>query len=256
MAASRRSSGVRWSPSSAGWSGRDLGAVELALGWGVDEEQLGWLACAGEGGVGPVAGEVVGVSHDAGPLDGAALDGVRGQGVGVLEVLGHVGGVEGALRAGVGAHEDVLLGRVDGDHGAARAVVDGAQTVVATRDDTVTHGELVPGDVDALAQPTVAAQLGADQRVEALAAIVVACDQDGLAPRACGLALAPRGDRRMLARAGALRVVSDDVQPPGAVLLGDVVGGVAAADMGQQLALARVALAHDVAQLVASPGAG
>ena len=196
------------------------------------------------------------MSDDAGPLDGAALDGVRGQGVGVLEVLGHVGGVEGALRAGVGAHEDVLLGRVDGDDGAAGAVVDGAQTVVAARDDAVTHGELVPGDVDALAQPTVAAQLGADQRVEALAAIVVACDQDGLAPRARGLALAPRGDRRTLARAGTLRVVSDDVQTPGAVLLGDVVGGVAAADVGQQLALARVALAHDLAQLVGAQAPG
>ena len=110
--------------------------------------------------------------------------------------------------------------------------------------------------MDALPQPTVAAQLGADERVEALAAIVVACDEDGLTPRARGLALAPRGDRRMLARAGTLRVVSDDVQTPGAVLLGDVAGGVAAADVGEELALARVALAHDLAQLVASPGAG
>ena len=126
-----------------GLVGRDVGAVELAFGWGVDEEQLGGLSGAGEGGVGPVAGEVVGVPHDAGPLHGAALDGVRGQGVGVLEVFGHVGGVEGALGAGVGAHEDVLLGRVDGDDGAAGAVVDAAQAVVATRDDPVAHGELL-----------------------------------------------------------------------------------------------------------------
>ena len=140
--------------------------------------------------------------------------------------------------------------------GAARAVVDGAQMVVATRDDAVTDGELLPGDVDALAQPTVAAQLGAGEGVEALAALVVACDEDGLPPRASGLAFAPRGDRRTLARAGALRVVSDDVQPPGAVLLGDVVGGVAAADLAQQLALARVALAHDLAQLMGAQAPG
>ena len=113
---------------------RDLSAVEFALGWGVDEEQLRWLSCTREGGVGPVAGEVVGMAHDAGPLHGAALDRVRRQGVGVLEVLGHVDGVETALRAGVGAHEDVLLGRVDGDHGAARAVVDTTPMVVATRE--------------------------------------------------------------------------------------------------------------------------
>ena len=120
-------------------------------------------------------------------------------------MLGHVGGVEAALGAGVGAHEDVLLGRVDGDDRAAHAVVDRALAVVATRDDAVTHGELVAGDVDALAQPAVALQLGADERVEALAALVVTHDQDGLPPRARGLALAPRGDRGVLARAGALR---------------------------------------------------
>ena len=94
-----------------------------------------------------------------------------GQGVGVLEVLGRRRRRRGAAGAGVGAHEDVLLGRVDGDDRAAHAVVDRAQPVVATRDDAVTDGELVAGDVDALAQPAVALQLGADQRVEALAAV-------------------------------------------------------------------------------------
>ena len=127
---------------SAGLAGGDLGAVELALGRGVDEEQLGGFSRAREGGVGPVAGEVLGVTDDARPLHGAALDGVRGQRVGVLEMLGHIGGVEAALGAGVGAHEHVLLGRVDGDHRAAHAVVDRPLAVVATRDDPITHGEL------------------------------------------------------------------------------------------------------------------
>ena len=174
----------------------------------------------------------------------------------MLEVFGHVGGVEAALGAGVGAHEDLLLVRVDGDNGAAGAVVDTTPMVVATRDDPVPHGELLAGDVDALPQPTVAAQLGADERVEALAAIVVAGDEDGLTPRARGLALAPRGDRRMLARSGTLRVVGDDVKTPGAVLLGEVAGGVAAADVGEELALARVALAHDLAKLVRAQAPG
>jgi hypothetical protein len=239
-----------------GLVGRDVGALEFAFGWGVDEEQLGRLPCAGEGGVGPVAGEVIGVPHDAGPLHGAALDGVRGQRVGVLEMLAHVGGVEAALGAGVGAHEDVLLGRVDGDDGPARAVVDRSHTVVAAGDDPVPHGELLAGDVDALPQPAVALQFGTDEGVEALAALVVACDEDGLAPPASCLALAPRGDRRTLARAGTLRVLSDDAKTPGAVLLGDVVGGVAAVDVGEELALARVALAHDVAQLVGAQAPG
>jgi Phage integrase family len=71
-------------------AGCDLVAVELVLGRGVDDEDLGGVACAGQGGVGPVAGEVVGVPDDAGPIDGPALDRVRGEGVGVLEVLGDV----------------------------------------------------------------------------------------------------------------------------------------------------------------------
>ena len=104
--------------------------------------------------------------------------------------------------------------------------------------------------MDALAQPAVALELGADERVEALAALVVTHDQHRLPPRACGLALAPRGDRCVLAGACALRVAGVDVQLAAGGLLGDVVGGVAAADLGQQLALARIALAHHLAQLV------
>jgi hypothetical protein len=50
---------------------RDLGAVELSLGRCVDQEDLGGVAGAGKCGVGPVAGEVVGVADDAGPLHGA-----------------------------------------------------------------------------------------------------------------------------------------------------------------------------------------
>ena len=96
-------------------------------------------------------------------------------------------------------------------HRAAHAVVDPALAVVATRDDPITHGELAAADVDALAQPSVAFQLGADERVETLAALVVTHDQDGLPPRACGLALAPRGDRGVLAGAGARRVAGVDV---------------------------------------------
>ena len=105
----------------------------------------------------------------------------------------------------------VLLGRVDGDHRAAHAVVDRPLAIVATRDDPITHGELAAADVDALAQPAVALELGADERVEALAALVVTHDQHGLPPRACGLALAPRGDRGVLAGACALRVAGVDV---------------------------------------------
>ena len=147
----------------AGLAGGDLGAVELALGRGVDDEQLGWFARARERGVGPVAGEVLGAADHARPLDRASLDGVRGQRVGVLEVLGHVRSIEAALGAGVGAHDNVLLGRVDGDHRAAHAVVDRPLAVVATRDDPITDRELAAGDLDALAEPAVARQLGANR---------------------------------------------------------------------------------------------
>jgi hypothetical protein len=126
-------------------------------------------------------------------------------------MLGHVGSIEPALGAGVGAHEPVLLGRVDGNHRATHAVIDRALAIVATRDDAVAHGELAPGDVDALAQPAVALQLGADERVEAFTAVVVTHDQHRLPPRALSLALAPRGDRHALTRACALHVAFDDL---------------------------------------------
>jgi hypothetical protein len=126
-------------------------------------------------------------------------------------MLGHVRSVEPALGAAVGTHEHLLLGRVDGDHGAAGAVVDRPLAIVATRDDPITHGELVATDMDALAEPTVALELGADERVEALAALVVAHDQDSVPPRARGLALAPRRDRCVLTGACALDVAFDDL---------------------------------------------
>ena len=111
---------------------------------------------------------------------GSSLDGVRGQRVGVLQMLGHIRSVEAALGAGVGAHEHVLLGGVDGDHRAAHAVVDRPLAIVATRDDSITHREVAATDVDALAQPAVALKLGADERVETLTALVVTHDEDGL----------------------------------------------------------------------------
>ena len=150
---------------SVGLAGGDLNAVELAFGLSVEEEQFGWFSRARERGVGPVAREVLRATDDARPLHGGALDGVRGQHVGVLEMLGHVGSVEAALGAGVGAHEQVVLGRVDGDHRAAHAVVDRPLAIVATRDDPIAHGELVAPDVDAVAQASVALQLGADERI-------------------------------------------------------------------------------------------
>ena len=51
-----------------------------------------------------------------------------------------------------------------------------------------------------LAEPAVALQLGTDERVEAPAALVVTHDQDGLPPRAGGLARPPRRDRGALPR--------------------------------------------------------
>jgi hypothetical protein len=141
---------------SAGLAGGDLVSVDLPFGRGVDDEQLGGFSRARERGVGPVAREVLRATDDARPLHGSALDGVRGQHVGVLQMLGHVRSIEPALGASVGAHEHVLLGRVDGDHRAAHAVIDRPLSVVAARDDAVTDGELVATDVDALAEPAVA----------------------------------------------------------------------------------------------------
>jgi hypothetical protein len=190
------------------------------------------------------------MADNARPLDGAALDRVGRERVAVLEVLGDVGGVQRTLGACIASNDHLLLSGVHGDHGSAHAVLDRAQAVVATRDDPVTDGELVSGNVDAVAEPTVVGELRAHERVEPREPRVVARDQDRLAPLVCGLALAPGRDRRSLARARDLRVAGVDVELPAACLVVDVVGGVAAPDAGQQLALARVALARDRAELV------
>ena len=126
-------------------------------------------------------------------------------------MLGDIRSIESALGAAVGAHKDVLLGRVDGDHRAARAVIDGPLAIVATRDDPITDRELAATDVDALAQPTVALELGADECVEALASLVVTHDQHSLPPPAFPLARPPRGNRRALTHACALDVAFEDL---------------------------------------------
>ena len=126
-------------------------------------------------------------------------------------MLGDIRSIEAAVGAGVGAHDQVLLGRVDGDHRAAHAVIDRPLPVVATCDDPVAHGELAATDVDALAQPSVAVELGADERVETLAASVVTDDQHRLPPGARVLALAPDGYSGVLATVLALRVAEADV---------------------------------------------
>jgi hypothetical protein len=95
----------------------------------------------------------------------------------------------------------------------------------------------------------LALELGARERVEAHAAGVVASDEDGLSAGARGLAAAPDGNGRPLGRMRGLTVPAQDVQLAACCLLDEVVVGVAAVDMREEGALARVALAHDLAQL-------
>ena len=190
---------------SAGLAGGDLSAVELALGLGVDEEQLSWFSRARERGVGPVAGEVLGAPDHARPLDGGALDGVRGQHVGVLEVLGHVR----RHRGGVGRHRRCARarpsrsGRRRSPCRACRCRPPARGRCDARRPD---HPPRTRSHAMWMLSPSrpSRSQLGADERVEALAALVVTHDQHRLPPRACGLALAPRGDRCALTGACAL----------------------------------------------------
>ena len=113
------------------------------------------------------------------------------------------------------------------DHGAAHPVIDGALTVVAAGDDAVADGELLACDVDALAQATIAQQLGTRERVQSRAPSVVARDQDRLAPWTRGLVFTPGRDRGALSRACGLDVAGADVHMAAAGLLGDVVAGVA-----------------------------
>ena len=115
-------------------------------------------------------------------------------------------------RRRVGPDEKLVLGRVDGDDRAAHAVVDLTQPVVVASDDAVADGELLAGDEDALAQPPLALELGARQRVETRAAGVVARDEDRLSARARSFTVAPRGDGRVLGRKRGLMVPAEDVQ--------------------------------------------
>ena len=126
-----------------------VGGVFVALllvVWALaDEVDGGVLARAGEGGVGPFAGEVCGAADDGGPGEGGALGAVSGQRVGVLEVSGRVVGVDRPRLAGVGLEDDRPV-VMDCSDGGERAVIEVVPAVVAARDDAVTGGVFAAGD--------------------------------------------------------------------------------------------------------------
>lgn len=89
-----------------GWRGPYFGSLGVAGVSRADDMKVGGAPGAGECGVGPFASELFGAADDDGGFGGCALAGVAGDGVGVLEMRGGVGGVEQAAGAVVEAHLD------------------------------------------------------------------------------------------------------------------------------------------------------
>ena len=89
-----------------------------------DDVETRLKAGAGEGGVGPFAREFGGSPDDDRRGDGRALRAVAGEGVGVLEMLGGVAGVQDALVAGIGGEAEGAGVVVDLGDGGQGAVVD------------------------------------------------------------------------------------------------------------------------------------
>jgi hypothetical protein len=104
------------------------------------------VARAAEGGVGPLARELGGATDDGGPVHRRALGAVAGECVRELQVVGDVGGIEGAKLAAVRLDCEAETDEVDCDDGAERAVVDVANSVIASRDDTVAGPKLAIAD--------------------------------------------------------------------------------------------------------------
>ena len=92
---------------------RVVGAGAVGAAGGGDQLDAGGSAGAREGGVGSLAGELLGAADDDGGFDGRALAGVAGDGVGVLQVAGHVVRLQGPLGV-VGDAQDDLVVRCDG----------------------------------------------------------------------------------------------------------------------------------------------
>jgi hypothetical protein len=179
--------------------GRDLAAVGPVVVLG-DEVDVDGVAGAGEGGVGPLVGEVLRPADHHRPLDRRALAAVPGQRVGVLEMLGDVVDRQLAHLAGVGLDGDRPCVEVDRADGAAGAVVDVERAVVAPRDHPVTHRRFEPANLDPFAQLALGVAPRACQVVECGAGLVVAHDHDRLLDSHLGHVGPPGGHGRPLGR--------------------------------------------------------
>ena len=105
---------------------------------------------AGAGDVAPLAERAFVAEEDEGAVDGCALGGVAGEGVGVVEVLDRVPGVDAAEGAGVGSKHERPAREVQVDDGPARAVADVAACVVLAADGAIADAELAAAELERL----------------------------------------------------------------------------------------------------------
>ncbi len=226
--------------------GRELAALGTGGGLGGEVDGDG-VAGARQGGVGPLVGKGLRGADDLGALDGRPLAAVSGQRVGVLEVLGDIVDRQLAQVAVVGLDRHPEPFEVDGSHGAACAVVDVALAVVTARDNAVAHRHLELAELDPLAQFAPALAPYPSLVVEARAGDVIAGDHDRLLDAHPVHVGPPGGHGRLLGRLRAA-VVNHQLAP--SLFESDPRVWPARVQFGQRGALGRIALPHDVAQLV------
>ena len=102
-----------------------------------DDVEARFRPSAGARHVTPLAETAFVAEEEEGVVDGCALGGVAGEGVGVVEVLGCVEGVDVFELACVGPQREGLGGGIQVDDRAARAIADAAAGVVSPADGAI-----------------------------------------------------------------------------------------------------------------------
>ena len=219
--------------------------------WSAIRWMLVSVARAGEGGVGPVAGEGLWSADDERSVDGGALAGVAGDRVGVLDVVGEVVEVQPPMLAAIGLDLDGHAGSVVGGDRTEGAVVDVQAAVVSAGDDPVTDGPRAVLNPERLAgELATLAKSDSGGTIELFARFVVLGDQHDIRAGLFGTCVEPRVDRCF--DGVTLGGVERDLL--GFVLEVDL--GIAVVQCRERLALGRITLAQHFAKLGAGVQAG
>jgi hypothetical protein len=218
-----------------------VGVVEVALvlACSAGHVEAGLRARAGERYVTPFLKPRLARAEDEGALDGEALGGVTGEGVGVAEVARvEVAATELDDRPAVGRNDERPPFGVDTLDSPTRSVLDAENIGVAETDDSVTRGELSFRDNEPfLPEPTGSIHQRPGELVE-ISHVAAAKGEHDVAGEVVTRLLPPVGEH---SRAGGDRTFGDD-ETLALLGEGEVVAPDSTPDAGKSVALEIVAL--------------